>query len=200
MEHSAKTTRLPRRGNALLRGLAHGLLRLFGWRLVGELPDVPKCVAIAAHHTTNWDFVVGMCAMFAWDLRVDWIGKHTIFRAPFGGFMRWMGGTPVTREPGKGVVAEIVERMAKRDRFVLGLAPEGTRKQVDRWRTGFYQVAVQAGVPILLAYFDYAKKHIGIGPLFRPTGDPDADMAVIREFYRDKVPRYPERVAPGFWS
>jgi len=185
---------LPRRGNLLLRGLGHGLMRLFGWRVEGALPEIPRCVAIAAPHTSNWDFFFGICTVFALGVRVDWIGKHTLFRPPFGGFMRWLGGTPVTRVSGEGAVPQIVEKLAAREQFVFGLSPEGTRKRVERWRTGFYHVALQTGVPIVLTYFDYARRRVGIGPLFHPTGDLDADLVRIREFYRDKTAKHPQLV------
>lgn len=183
---------LPRRGNLLMRGLGHGLMRLFGWRVEGALPEVPRCVAIAAPHTSNWDFFFGICTVFALGVRVDWIGKHTLFRPPFGRFMRWLGGTPVTRVSGEGAVPQIVEKLAAREQFIFGLSPEGTRKRVERWRTGFYHVALQTGAPIVLTYFDYAHRRVGIGPLFHPTGDLDADLVRIREFYRDKTAKHPQ--------
>jgi 1-acyl-sn-glycerol-3-phosphate acyltransferase len=169
------------------------MLGAFGWSIEGRLPNVPKCVAIAAPHTSNWDFWFGIAAVFALGLRVDWIGKHTLFRWPFGYLMRWIGGTPVARESSEGRVGTIVDAMARRPRFVLGLSPEGTRRRVERWKTGFYHVAHQAGVPILLGYFDYGRKVVGLGPLFEPTGDLDADVDEIRGFYDDKRPKYPDR-------
>lgn len=184
-------SRFPRRGNAFSRGLGTGLLRLFGWRFEGELPDVSRCVIIGAPHTSNWDFYFGICAVYSLGLRVEWIGKHTLFRAPFGWFMRWLGGIPVTRRPGEGVVDAVVRRMNERESVVLGLSPEGTRRRVERWRTGFYHIAVGARVPILLGYFDYARKRVGVGPLFHPTGDLERDLVELRRFYDDKTARYP---------
>ena len=191
MEPHAVVDRVPRRGNRLSRATGRAMLRLFGWRLEGELPNRSKFVAITAPHTSNWDFFFGISAIFALGVRVDWIGKHTLFRWPWGPFMRFLGGTPITRTEGEGVVAQIVEAMSGRDHFVLGLSPEGTRKRVDRWRTGFYHVARQAGAPILLTYFDYECKIVGIGPTFEPTGHIERDMSAIREFYRGRAGRHP---------
>ena len=183
--------RVPRRGNGLSRAIGKAVMRSCGWKIEGEFPNVPKCVIVAAPHTSNWDFFYGICAAFAIGLRLDWIGKHTLFRWPFGRFMRLLGGTPVNREETHGVVEQIVETMNARDGFSLCLAPEGTRKRVGRWKTGFYHVAIKARVPILLAYIDYERKVIGFSPTIEPTGDIEREMAEIQGFYRDRVPRYP---------
>ena len=183
--------RVPRRGNRLSRATGRTLLRLCGWRIDGEFPNVSKCVAIAAPHTSNWDFFFGMCTVFALGLRVDWIGKHTLFRRPFGWIMRLLGGTPINRRKSEGIVEQIVETMKARDGFILGLAPEGTRKRVGRWKTGFYRVAMQAGVPILLTYFDYERRTFGFGPTVEPTGDIEHEMAEIRKFYQERAAKRP---------
>lgn len=185
----------PRRGNRLTRATARGLLRLAGWRLEGEVPDLPKFVAIGAPHTTNWDFVLGMAAIWGWGLRVDWVGKHTLFRFPWGGVLRWMGGHPVERDAGGGHTARLVELLDSREKCVVALAPEGTRQMVTRWRTGFWHVAHGARVPICACYLDYARKVIGLGRVFETTGDLEADLARIREFYRDKTARFPEKTS-----
>jgi 1-acyl-sn-glycerol-3-phosphate acyltransferase len=190
-DRRAPETGLPRRGNGFSRALGRTALRLFGWRIVGRLPNVPKCVAIAAPHTSNWDFLLGVSAMFALGVRVDWIGKDTLFRGPSGPLMRFLGGMPIARMESEGVVAQIVEAMNGRDRYILGLAPEGTRKRVERWKTGFYHVAAQAGVPILLVYFDYEDRTVGLGPTFEATGDIERDMAEIQHFYRGKAGKHP---------
>ncbi len=183
----------PRRGNRLTRAVGTFLLRLVGWRIEGRWPDLPRCVAIAAPHTSNWDFYIGICAIFALGLRVSWIGKASLFRWPYGGFMRWLGGTPVTRVPGEGVVEEVVRALDRQQHWIFGLSPEGTRKRVERWRTGFYHVARRANVPIVLTYFDYSRKTAGVGPVFRPTGDVERDLAEIRSFYEARMARYPDQ-------
>lgn len=174
---------LPARGNGVSRGFGRAVLKILGWDLEGEIPNLPKCVIIGAPHTSNWDFVLAIAAMMALGLDARWLGKHTIFRPPFGRLMRWLGGVPVDRNARHGVVDQTLAAFVHRERFVLGVAPEGTRKRVDRWKTGFYHVAQGAGVPIVPAYFDYARKVLGFGPPFDVSGDLEADMKRFRAFY-----------------
>jgi len=126
---------------------------------------------------------MGMAAGLALGLEFHWFGKHTIFRWPFRGILTGLGGIPVNRSMSTGLVEEAVASFRNRDAFVLVLAPEGTRKKVERWKTGFYHIASCAGVPIVLAYFDFSRKVIGMGPAFEPTGDMEADMAEMQSFY-----------------
>ena len=184
---------LPKRGNRFSRGLGKGILALMGWTFKGTLPNLPKCVVIAAPHTSNWDFVLGIAVVLALGLDAHWIGKDTIFRPPLGILMRFLGGMPVDRRTRQGVVTQMIDAFERREQFVLGMAPEGTRKRVDRWRTGFYHMACGARVPIVLGYFDYAHKVVGIGHHMMPTGDLEADMSQIRAFYADIVPKKPDQ-------
>jgi len=186
-------SQVPSRGNRFSRWIGNALLVVFGWRIDGTFPDVPKLVGIVAPHTSNWDFFFGICASFALGVRVNWVGKHTLFRWPYGGFMRWLGGIPVDRASAEGRVKQIVKIMNGRDRFVLGLAPEGTRGRTRRWKSGFYHVAVGAGVPILLTHLDYPRRIIGFGPTFEPTGNVDEDLASIRACYESRWARHPEQ-------
>ncbi len=188
---------VPRRGGRIGPWLGRFVLRLFGWRFHGEVPDLPKFVIIAAPHTSNWDFLFGIAAAFALNARINWIGKHTLFRPPFGGLMRALGGEPVVRESREGRVAEIKHLFESREQFIFALAPEGTRARTERWRTGFYHVAHAAGVPIVLGYFDYASKTVGLGPTVTTTGDVERDLREIRAFYNDKTAKRPEHFAPG---
>jgi len=174
---------LPRRGNALSKAFARGLLALFGWRVTGELPDRPKLVAIVAPHTSNWDFVVGILVVFALGLRVRFLGKHTLFKPPLGWLMRWLGGTPVVRETPQGAVADAAEMITREERVLLGIAPEGTRSRGTPWRSGFYNIALAAKVPVLPAAFDFGRKSLTLFPLFEPTGDFDADLAKLQALY-----------------
>ena len=174
---------LPRRGNALSKGLARGLLALFGWRVTGEVPDRPKMVAIAAPHTTNWDFVVGILVVFALGLRVRYLGKHTLFRPPLGWLMRWLGGTPVVRDTPQGAVGDAAEMIAREERVLIGIAPEGTRTPGKPWRSGFYNIALAARVPILPAAFDYPARALRLFPLFEPTGNYEADLPRLQALY-----------------
>ncbi|MGD9953512.1 MAG: lysophospholipid acyltransferase family protein [Burkholderiales bacterium] len=174
---------LPRRGNAFSKAFARALLALFGWRVTGELPDRPKLVAVVAPHSSNWDFVVGILVVFALGLRVRYLGKHTLFRPPLGWLMRWLGGTPVVRESPQGAVQDAAEMIAREDKVLLGIAPEGTRTPGKPWRSGFYNIAVAAQVPILPAAFDYPGKALRLFPLFEPTGDYQADLARLQAHY-----------------
>ena len=175
--------RLPRRGNALSKVLARGLLALFGWRVDGEFPDRPKMVAIVAPHTSNWDFIVGILVVFALGLRVRFLGKHTLFNPWLGWLMRWLGGTPVIRDTQQGAVADAVEMIAREEQVLLGIAPEGTRRRGTPWRSGFYNIALAAKVPILPAAFDYGRRSLRLFPLFEPTGNYEADLARLQALY-----------------
>ena len=152
-------------------------------------------VVIAAPHTSNWDFIVGIAMKLALGLDARWIGKHTIFRPPFGALMRRLGGIPVDRSARRGVVAQMIAIFERHDRLVVGIAPEGTRQRVTTWKTGFYRIARGAGVPILPAYFDYARKRVGVADLFHPTGDLEADLRALYAVYRDKTPKKPGQFA-----
>ena len=187
---------LPKRGWALGRWFGRTFLRIGGWRIEGELPQVPKVVALCAPHTSNWDFFWGLAAMLALDIELSWVGKHTIFRWPVRRFLRYLGGTPLVRSSGEGRVQEIAKTIRDAPDFIFGIAQEGTRKPVARWKTGFYHVAREANVPIWLAYFDYKRKVVGLGPLFFPTDDTQADLLALRKFYADKTPCKPENFIP----
>ena len=183
--------RLPRRGNRLTRAAGRWVLRLWGWRFEGVIPDHPKMVVIAAPHTTAWDFIVGMVAIFAIGIRVSWLGADWVFRFPM---MRSLGGIPVDRSRRHDLVARTVESFAGRERHVLALSPEGTRSKRVPWRTGFYHIARGAEVPVLLAAIDQRAKLLSIGPSFLPSGDYEADMEEhIRPFYGEYLDKYPER-------
>jgi 1-acyl-sn-glycerol-3-phosphate acyltransferase len=195
---------LPRRGNALSHWLGRRMLGAIGWRIDGDLPDLPKLVAIVAPHTSSWDFLVGVIALFALGVRVTFLGKDALFGWPLGAVMRWLGGIPVDRVNPSGIVERIIAEFNRRNRMVLALAPEGTRKKVTRWRTGFYYIAVGARVPIVPIAFDWATRTIRIGPPIVTTGRLEDDMQTMAAFYagvRGKRPelatlRSPERTAP----
>ena len=174
---------IPRRGNALLRALGRLILRVMGWRMEGAIPDVSKLVVAVAPHTSNWDFVVGAGAMFALDLDLSFLAKHTLFRGPMGAVMRWMGGIAVDRSSAHGVVGEAVAAFARCDRRVLAIAPQGTRSHGARYRSGFLHIARGAHVPVLLAAFDYGTRTVRFGPVFEPGEDVAAELARVETFY-----------------
>ena len=182
---------IPRRGNAAVRAFGRWLLRLLGWRVEGEMPNLPKFVAAVAPHTSNWDFVVGAAAMFALDLKIEFIGKHTLFRGPLAPVMRWMGGIPVDRSSAHGVVGEAVAAFARVDRRVLAIAPQGTRRPVPRFKTGFLHIARGAGVPVMLAAFDYDARVIRFGPTLEIGEDIEAERARIEALFAPIRGRHP---------
>jgi 1-acyl-sn-glycerol-3-phosphate acyltransferase len=171
--------------NTALRALSLATLKLLGWRVEGALPArAQKSVLIAAPHTSNWDLPFTLMVAFSLRLNIYWMGKSSIFKFPFGPLMRWLGGVAVNREKSSNLVAASAQALREADGKVqLVVPPEGTRGKTRHWKTGFYFIAVQAQVPIVLAFMDYEKKLSGLGPLFTPTGDVDADMAKIKLFY-----------------
>jgi 1-acyl-sn-glycerol-3-phosphate acyltransferase len=188
---------LPQRGNRAARAVGRAALSLLGWEVEGEIPNLSKLVIAVAPHTSNWDFVVGIAAMFALDLRLTFLSKHTLFRGPFDAILRWMGGVPVDRSRAHGVVGDSVRAFAGAERLVLALAPEGTRKGASRFHLGFLHIARRAGVPVLLASLDYAARRVRLGPLFAPTADPEADRRKIEAHFAAVRGKRVRRGAPA---
>ena len=166
-----------------MRALGRLALRALGWRVEGEVPDLPKFVIAVAPHTSNWDFVVGAATMFALDLRLTFIGKHTLFRWPFAAVLRWMGGVPVDRSAPHGLVGDAVKAFEAVDQRILAIAPEGTRSRVARFKSGFLHIARGANVPVVLASLDYATRCVRLGPMFVPGEDVDAELARVESFF-----------------
>jgi len=175
---------VPRLTPASGGGLCRWILARSGWRMAGQFPDVAKLVVIAAPHSSNWDVIWGL--LFKFGLRVDvrFVAKREAFFWPLGSLMRWFGGLPIDRKAAQGVVGEMRRLFDERERCWLAIAPEGTRKPVQEWKSGFWRIARAARVPILPIYFHYPEKTIGLGPLFTPGDDMKADIARLREFYR----------------
>lgn len=173
----------PRRGNFISSAIARALMLLTGWRFEGTLPNLPKFVLIVAPHTSNWDFPIGLMAMFGLAIRGTFLGKDTLFKPPFGFFFRWLGGVPVDRSSSNNVVEQTISYFTTRERIILALSPEGTRKKIPRWRTGFYWVAVGAGVPIVPVAFDFPRKRIVLHPPQRMSGDARQDIAHLHGFF-----------------
>lgn len=171
--------------NTLLRAGSIAFLKLTGWRVEGSLPpEAAKSVFIAAPHTSNWDLPYTLMVCFVLRLNVVWMGKSSIFKFPFGSVMRWLGGIAVNREQSTNLVAASAQALVAAEGSVqLIVPPEGTRGKTRHWKTGFYYIALQAKVPIVMAYMDYSQKRSGLGPLFHPSGDIDKDMIAIKAFY-----------------
>ena len=171
--------------NTLLRAGSRAFLRLNGWTLEGALPpEATRSVLIAAPHTSNWDLPYTLMVAFCLRLNIYWMGKASIFRWPWGPLMRWLGGIAVDRSKSSNLVAASAAALRAADGpLQLVVPPEGTRGRTRQWKTGFYYIALEARVPIVLAYMDYERKLSGLGPVFTPSGDVEADMAAIKRFY-----------------
>lgn len=181
----------------MIRAIARGLLRLGGWTAVGDKLDVPKAVIIAAPHTSNWDGLWALTYKVSIGFDARFFGKHTLFWFPLGILLRSLGGIPLDRSKAGSAVDQAATAFAENESFYFALAPEGTRRWRPHWKTGFYRIAEKANVPVVLAFMDYANRRIGFGPTIQLTGNRDADMARIAEFYADVGGRHPEKAAPA---
>ena len=170
--------------NRFARWLGRSILRAGGWRMVGAFPDIPRLVLVGAPHSSNWDGVWGFAAKLALGLDIKILGKRELFWWPLGPLLRRLGVIAVDRASTRGVVEQLATLIGSSDKFWFGLAPEGTRKPVAQWKTGFWKIARAADVPVLPAYFHYPDKVIGIGPPFHLSDDMAADMARLRAWYR----------------
>ena len=175
------------------RTIGRIILRLSGWGYEGLAPSAPRCVLIAAPHTSNWDFVYMMAMAWSLGVRLSWMGKNSLFVFPLGILFRALDGVPIRRDLRANLVDQCVARFAAEKTLLLAVPAEGTRQRGTVWRSGFYHIARKAEVPIVLGYLDYSRKRGGLGPEVRPSGDARADMDRLRAFYADKVGRHPER-------
>jgi 1-acyl-sn-glycerol-3-phosphate acyltransferase len=167
-----------------------------GWKVVGEVPADPKLVVTAGLHTTNWDGFFFMFGMWYLRLRMDWMIKKEVVRGPFGWFVKKMGAMPIDRSSSSNTVDQVVEKINQRDRIMLVLSPEGTRRKTDHWKTGFYWIAHNSGAPLYFARLDYKKKTLFLDiPPMPTTGDIEADMEIIWDVFRPINARYPEKVS-----
>jgi 1-acyl-sn-glycerol-3-phosphate acyltransferase len=185
MQHPGPTT------PAFLVGPGRLWMWLFGWRIEGEVPTVTKGVVIAAPHTSNWDLPHMLAASWVFRLKVNWFGKHTLFRPPLGWLLQRLGGLPVDRRAPRGLVGEVAARLEIADRLLVAVSPEGTRSRRDHWKSGFYWIAHEARVPVVCGYLDYERKRAGLGLTFVPSGDVRADMDRVRAFYASFRGRHP---------
>ncbi|MDH7555269.1 MAG: lysophospholipid acyltransferase family protein [Spirochaetota bacterium] len=176
----------------ILRALAFILRTLLGWKKVGRLPDFPKYLAILAFHTSNWDVFYGILIAFGFNVDIYFMAKNQLFRFPFAPLVRFLGGIPIDRSVSSNTVQATIDMYNKHEKFAIALAPEGTRKKVEKWKTGFYHIATGAHIPIILAFLDYKTKSGGIGAILHPTGDIKTDFKTIRDFYTQVHARYPE--------
>lgn len=177
----------------MLRPLYLLLFKILGWKTVGKMPDLPKFIIAVAPHTSNWDFPVGLAARSILRIRnARFLGKSQLFKPPFGWFFRWLGGYPVDRSTSHDMVEQVVKIFDKHEKFILAIAPEGTRKKVDKLRTGFYYIAKGARAPIVPVGFDFARKEVIISAPFYPTDNMEKDMETLMQFYRSVTGKNPE--------
>ena len=170
----------PRTGNALSKWIGRTVLRLGGWTIAGDWPDVPRLVAIAAPHSSAWDVIWGLAAKVAMGVDVVFMGKQEAFWGPVGWLLRRFGGLPVNRSAPGGIVEQVVERMRRSERMWFVIAPEGTRRAVEKWKPGFWRIAKRAGVPVFCIWFHYPDRTLGLGPIVELTDDVHADLVRIR--------------------
>ena len=163
-----------------------------GWKVEGKAPDGVRAVLIAAPHTSNWDFVWFLGASFIFRVRLHFVAKDTLFWFPLGVFLRAMGGIPVDRRAPGGLVGQLAAEFAKREHLIVTVPAAGTRHYTDCWRSGFYYIAREAGVPVAPGFLDFKTRTAGIGPVIELTGDLKADMDVFRAFYGPITAKYPE--------
>ncbi len=186
----------PRAKRRFRRALARLFLRATGWQPEGEHPEARRYVLIAAPHTTNWDFPYLLAFAEHFGMQISWLGKASLFRGPFGPVMRALGGIPIERSRSANRVAEMARVFGDHEDLGLVVPAEATRARTEYWKSGFYYIALTAGVPIVMSYLDYARKVGGIGPAFVPTGDVVRDMDAVRQFYADKQGKYPAAFGP----
>ena len=189
-----KTLLGPPTANKLQRLSGSVFLKMTGWEVEGHVPEQSKYVLVLAPHTSNWDFPFILAALYALGIRFYWFGKKEIFRWPVGGLFKWLGGIPIHRGSRQNMVRQTVEIIQSREQIIIGVSPEGTRSNVQYWKTGFYHIAHQAQIPIVFAFLDYDRKVGGIGPTMNPTGDIEEDMKTVRQFYSGITAKYPHQV------
>lgn len=188
---------MPSHVGPLRRAIARAWLKGFGWKAEGVLPqDVKKAVFVAAPHTSNWDGPHTIAVAWALGIPLHWMGKKELFRFPFRRLLESVGGVSVDRERPEGVVEGVARAFASSDRLYLAIAPSGSRRGGDHVKSGFYRIAQDAGVPLVLGYLDYGRKAGGCGPVLVPTGDVGADMDKLRAFYATVTAKHPDRVPP----
>ena len=177
--------------------LCRVFLKIWGWKLEGKPPPVFKYVLIGAPHTSNWDFPLGLSVAFVYRIDMYWMGKYSLFKGWRGPIMKWLGGVPINRSSSNNVVSQMIEAFDASDHLVVTIPPEGTRSKVDKWKTGFYYIALGANVPIALAFLDYKRKAAGFLSTFYPTGDIEKDIAEIRSYYAGISGKYTSKCTVG---
>ncbi len=188
--------KVPKRGNKFAPVIASALLKASGWRTVGEIPNISQAVVLALPHTSNVDGIYAIPSLFALDIKISIMGKHTLFKVPvFAQLLNWIGVIPIDRGNKGSVLQASIDKFKTGEPLFLGLSPEGTRQYTESWKTGFYYLAVGAGVPILPVAMDYNTKEIRFMSLVYPTGDIEADLPKIYSQYKGVLPRHLARLS-----
>ena len=172
------------------------LLKLWGWKIEGEIPRDKKLMVVVMHHTSNWDFVLAMLVRWKLGLNVSFVAKSSLFKPPLGYIMRYLGGYPVERNPAKkkgSVVQQIIDIINKHDKIWIGFTPEGTRDKVDKLKSGFYTIAKETGIKIVFVDFDYSTKTIRIDKPHKPAPSFEEELQLMKSFYKNSKGRYPEK-------
>lgn len=187
---------VPKRGGKITPLLSSAFLKLTGWKSVGEIPNIPQAICLAVPHTSNFDGVYALPAIFALDFGVKIMGKKSLFKNPMmAKLMHWSGVIPIDRKKKGSVLQASIDEFKKGKPLFVGLAPEGTRGYTKEWKSGFYYLAVGADVPILPVAMDYKTKEIRFMNLVYPTGDYEADLAKILAMYEGVVPKDPTNLS-----
>lgn len=176
----------------LFKTLSKIILKLMGWKTTGKVPEEKKFVMIGYPHTSNWDAFIGLLVFTAMGLRLHWLAKQSLFKWPLGPILRFTGAIPVNRSQSQNFIEYSKQLFNQYDRLILTLSPEGSRKKTAYWRTGFYYMALNARVPIVLGFLDYSRKTGGFGPLIWPGGNIEQDLKKIRQFYQGIKGKFPE--------
>ncbi len=175
------------------------ILALFGWKIVNTPPsDIKKCILVGAPHTSNWDYIIGVFGAMSANLSAKFLIKSEVFFFPVGPILKFFGGVPVERGKKSNLVDQLADFIRDKERIHLVFTPEGTRQRVNRWKTGFYNVAQKANIPMILCYLDYKKKEGGFGPVIYPSGNYKEDLKKIKRFYSSIHPKYPHLFNPHF--
>ena len=175
------------------------MYNILGWKIVGDYPkELKKFIIVGAPHTTNMDFVLGALMKYIKELPIGFIGKHSLFKPPYGFIFRALGGVPVDRSKSTNMVDAIIKVFNEKDEFILAISPEGTRTKIDKWKTGFYHIALGANVPVILNAFDFGNKEYLISKPYYLTGDQKKDFLFFLNYYKDVKGKYPDQFEPDF--
>ena len=177
---------------AIWHRLGGGFLALGGWKIAGDWPDDLKCVVTAGPHTSNWDGIWMIAAAAKWRARLRYMGKKSLTEGPLGWLVKWTGCVPIDRSKSNDVVAAMKAHFAAMPELNLVVPPEGTRERVEKWKSGFYHIAVGAGVPITIAVMDYATRTVSLPATLWPSGDYAVDLPIIQGFYAGATAKFPE--------